>query len=213
MSDVGLMTTGPWQLETGFSGRLRSLLLASRGELALVHGYRTPEQSAQWWDKAVKEFGSRADQMIAPPGESNHERGVAADLTFVSDDAFRWFGQNLARYGLEQPMPWEPWHIEPMGLRHGSYLPDQFEQKRGAYTWREGQIHPADRGLGSEGFATVLRGALRGEIPEASRTQAVEETPIPPAVSLVTGAEALGEVEPDVGSEPDGSGIDPTTTG
>ena len=82
--------------------------------------------------------------LAAPAGSSNHERGLAADLTFGAgpgtpsyEAARRWVHENAARYGLHFPMSYEPWHIEPIGLSRNS--------PREAYTEPPGtEAHPHD---------------------------------------------------------------------
>jgi LAS superfamily LD-carboxypeptidase LdcB len=52
----------------------------------------------------------------APPGRSNHEKGLAIDFTYNgqtiksrSSPGFLWLAQNAAKYGLYN-LPSEPWH-------------------------------------------------------------------------------------------------------
>lgn len=91
-----------------FSSALNALLQASGGKVWVTSGYRSPERQAQLYAAAVKKYGSEAAarKWVAPPGKSQHGMGVAADLGGDLD----WVRQNAARYGLVQPMSWEPWH-------------------------------------------------------------------------------------------------------
>ena len=69
-------------------------------------------------------FRSRAQQaalyaakpgLAAPPGRSNHEKGLAADISPQLGGTA--LGNPAAnRYGLRYPMSYEPWHIEPSNL-------------------------------------------------------------------------------------------------
>lgn len=53
----------------------------------------------------------RSGKMVARPGHSNHEKGLAADISGNLPCAHA----NAARFGLVFPMGYEPWHIEPIG--------------------------------------------------------------------------------------------------
>ncbi len=93
------------------------LLQASGGRVTLVSGFRSTERQAELWNQALAVYGSAeaADDWVAPPGHSMHERGLAADLggdlglavTLVEE-----LGLPLWR-----PMSWEPWHFELVGSR------------------------------------------------------------------------------------------------
>lgn len=100
-----------------FANRLQQLVAASGGRITITSGYRSPERQAQLFANAVAKYGSEAAarKWVAPPGKSNHGRGIAADLGFADAAAREWAHANAARFGLHFPMGWEPWHIEPVG--------------------------------------------------------------------------------------------------
>lgn len=110
-------------LESGFSSRLQAMIEASGGRLSVVSGYRSVEEQTALWNGALAKYGSEdeARNWVAPPGSSNHNYGVAVDLGLETDDATDWAHANAARFGLQFPMDWEPWHIEPIGVREGNY--------------------------------------------------------------------------------------------
>ena len=110
-------------LDATFSERMQQFVAASGGKLSIVSGYRSVEEQQYLWDQALAKYGSEdeARMWVAPPGKSNHGRGIAVDLGFETDDAMDWAHANAARFGLEFPMEWEPWHIEPVGARDGTY--------------------------------------------------------------------------------------------
>lgn len=109
-------------LEGEFSKRIQAMIEASGGRLGVGSGYRSVETQQQLWDQAVAQYGpEEARNWVAPPGKSNHNAGMAVDLAFLTGDATEWAHANAARFGLAFPMEWEPWHIEPAGLRDGSY--------------------------------------------------------------------------------------------
>lgn len=105
-------------LDASFAHRLRQLVQASGGRITITSGHRSVERQQQLWDAAVKKYGSpqAARKWVAPPGKSNHNRGIAADLG--GDLAL---AKRLApQFGLYMPMGHEPWHIEPAGSRSKS---------------------------------------------------------------------------------------------
>jgi hypothetical protein len=87
-------------------------LEADNKGVGINEGFRTPEQQQQRYDTAVQTHGeAEAGKYAAKPGHSNHEKGLAADLSgyaAVSDET-------LAKYGLYRPMSYEPWHVELIG--------------------------------------------------------------------------------------------------
>lgn len=101
----------------GLDARLRSRILsainASGGRVWLVSGYRSVARQQALWNDAVRKYGSAAAarKWVAPPGKSNHNRGTAVDVG-GTDEGMAWFRQNATRFGLWQPMDYEPWHWE-----------------------------------------------------------------------------------------------------
>ena len=98
-----------------FSQRLGAMIAASGGRLKINSGYRSVAEQKKLFDAAVKKYGSvaAARKWVAPPGNSKHNHGLAADL--AGDLA--WAHKNAARFGLYFPMSYEPWHIELQGSR------------------------------------------------------------------------------------------------
>lgn len=127
---------------------LFELLQAADSELGsglqVYSGYRSPELQARLFENAVSKYGSEkaARKWVAPPGRSRHNTGQAADLKFdgvridkLPEDhpARVWLSQNVSRFGLSQPMSWEPWQVEvagarsaqPVGQTTGGFIPDK----------------------------------------------------------------------------------------
>lgn len=92
-----------------------------QAEMRVSSGYRSPARQAQLWQEALAKYGSpeAARKWVAPPGNSQHNHGNAADLKYLSPAAQEWAHQNAARYGLAFPLSNEPWHIEAAGARGG----------------------------------------------------------------------------------------------
>lgn len=82
---------------------------------------RSYDQQVEARRTAVAKHGhAAAGSWAATPGRSPHEHGVAADIAFGSPEARAWVHANAQRFGLKFPMPWEPWHIEPIWTRGGA---------------------------------------------------------------------------------------------
>ncbi len=84
------------------------------GTLRVEEGWRSYEDSLRIWKKAKRQRGGwqRAKTWAAPPGCSNHVRGLAADL----EGDLRLAHRLAPRHGLVFPMPHEPWHVERAGI-------------------------------------------------------------------------------------------------
>jgi D-alanyl-D-alanine carboxypeptidase len=93
------------------------LIAASDGKVHVVSGFRTQTEQATLWNEALARYGDPevADDWVARPGSSMHNRGLAVDL-----------GGDLAlalslidRFGLPmyRPLANEPWHFELVGSR------------------------------------------------------------------------------------------------
>ena len=93
-------------------GAVDELISASGGRVHLVSAYRSLERQTELWNEALAKYGDPeiADDWVARPGTSNHERGVAVDLGGDIELAV----DLVDRLGLPlwRPMSWEPWHFE-----------------------------------------------------------------------------------------------------
>ena len=113
-------------LEANFATRLYSMFQAMppeiRSTVTILSGYRSVEHQAELWNKKVAEVGeAEARKWVAPPGKSNHGKGLAGDLVFNSEAGRRWVHANATKFGLDFHLKNEDWHIEPQGLRNGSF--------------------------------------------------------------------------------------------
>lgn len=93
------------------------IVTRSVGRVWLVSGLRSPERQAELWADALREHGSpeAADDWVARPGTSMHERGLAVDLGGDLAEAVRLVEQ--LDLPLHRPLPHEPWHFELSGSR------------------------------------------------------------------------------------------------
>jgi LAS superfamily LD-carboxypeptidase LdcB len=87
--------------------RLASLAADQGAGLNINSGRRSYGEQLALWNAAPE-----ADRgvMVAQPGTSRHESGIAAD---VNSDWFQGLANDvLSKYGLEKPMDYEPWHVQ-----------------------------------------------------------------------------------------------------
>lgn len=96
---------------------VNELLAASNGSIAVTSGARSSAEQARLWAEALQKYGSAeaADDWVAPPGHSMHERGLAVDLSGDIALALRLIEER--DLPLWRPMDHEPWHFELAGSR------------------------------------------------------------------------------------------------
>ena len=107
-------------MKPDFASKLSAFLQAAEqagNPINIKSGYRTEERQAQLYKAAVQKYGSEeaARKWVAPPGQSNHNKGLAADLDFSSEQAKQWAHSNANKFGLNFRMAHENWHVEPAG--------------------------------------------------------------------------------------------------
>jgi len=102
-------------MNADFAQRLRGLMAEAGGKVTIVSGYRSPERQQQLFAEAIRKYGSAeaARKWVAPPGKSNHNKGLAVDL----GGDLQLAHMLAPKYGLKFPMGHEAWHIEPADLR------------------------------------------------------------------------------------------------
>jgi D-alanyl-D-alanine carboxypeptidase len=93
------------------------LIRAAHGRVHIQSGRRSTARQAQLWARALQTYGSpeAADNWVAPPGGSLHERGLAVDLGGDVELAARLVEQ--LDLPMWRPLPNEPWHFELVGSR------------------------------------------------------------------------------------------------
>ena len=112
-------------LNTQFATAMTSMLEAApdavRSALTINSGFRSVARQAELFDVALKKYGSveAARKWVAPPGNSQHNKGMAADLGYTNVSAREWVHANAGKYGLAFPLSNENWHIELAGARGG----------------------------------------------------------------------------------------------
>jgi hypothetical protein len=109
-----------WDLKSRLANMVADMPENLRAKFQINSGFRSPERQAELFAAAVKKYGSEeaARKWVAPPGNSMHNHGKAADLNMNGDPAVKeWLHANAAKYGLGFPMSHEPWHIEALDAR------------------------------------------------------------------------------------------------
>lgn len=96
---------------------VETLVAETGGAVTVVSGYRSSKEQERLWEEALERYGDPdiADDWVAPPGHSMHERGLAVDLG--GDISAALDAINALGLPLHRPMPWEPWHFELLGSR------------------------------------------------------------------------------------------------
>lgn len=106
-------------MQPGFASSLHQLTSAveqAGGHVTLESGFRSHDQQQTLYNNAVTRYGkANAANWAAPPGESNHEKGLAGDLH--GDSRSLSLAHHLApQFGLSFPLANEAWHVQPVGL-------------------------------------------------------------------------------------------------
>ncbi len=112
-------------MDPRFSSALQQMFMAApddiRQSLRVGSGFRSVGRQQELWNGALKKYGSpeAARKWVAPPGRSQHGKGNASDLKYLSPAAKQWAHANAAQFGLAFPLSNENWHIELAGARGG----------------------------------------------------------------------------------------------
>lgn len=107
--------TGQKGLRPEFDTALAQMIRDSGGKISVGSGYRSIDEQAKIYN--LWKQGKHPAPLVAKPGSSNHNFGLAADLKFADAATRKWAHQNAGKYGLVFPMGNEPWHVEPVGAK------------------------------------------------------------------------------------------------
>ena len=77
--------------------------------MALNSGFRTMDEQRYFYN-CYKTKRCNNGNLAAKPGYSNHQSGIALDISTSS-----WLARNAPRYGFVRTVPSEPWHWEFKG--------------------------------------------------------------------------------------------------
>lgn len=139
---------------------------ASGNRFSIVSGWRSSAQQAVLYQRYLAGTGNLA----APPGRSNHERGLAIDHAPNSTAADRARGAGFALYW---PMAIEPWHVQGVGLARGGLAGYAAGSRSASPGWADlaqeyGGMSVRTPSVGSSASASQGRGSsLADEIADA----------------------------------------------
>ncbi|MCP8967367.1 M15 family metallopeptidase [Ectobacillus ponti] len=113
-------------------------------ELLAVSGYRSYNHQQSLFNTYINEYGKdKAEQFSAPPGASEHQTGLAVDITarsakfqldlcFAETPEGKWVAAHAHEYGFIvryqkgktgiTGYQYEPWHIRYVGNPYATYL-------------------------------------------------------------------------------------------
>lgn len=123
--NVPKFSENSWGLEPQFYNNIMSLIADAKAQgcdAKIISGHRTYEKQAYFYD-CFQSKKCNNGNMAAVPGKSNHEFGIAADLSYVpkTTTCLNYYRDNAGKYGLEYPLWYhathpENWHIEPIDI-------------------------------------------------------------------------------------------------
>jgi hypothetical protein len=113
------------QFRAALQGLISSAPSGIRQQLQVFSGYRSPTKQAELYNRALQKYGSpeAARRWVAPPNKSQHNKGMAADLKYLSPQAMKWVRENAPAHGLSFPLRNEPWHVELATARNPNAKP------------------------------------------------------------------------------------------
>lgn len=111
----GSKGSAPGGLNIYFWNRLSALF-----DAAAAAGYDHIGMTDTWRPYSVQVTCKiEKPDLCATPGKSLHGWGIAADLNYYKVDAAqKWIHDHAIEYGLEFPMSYEPWHIQPIAIKY-----------------------------------------------------------------------------------------------
>ena len=126
---------------------LQAFIDAARAEglsVYLSSSYRSYDEQSYLYNRKVQQYGDPAvaATIVAPPGTSEHQSGLCADITdmyYASKDRslentalFKWMYANCQDYGFILRYPdgkqditgiiYEPWHFRYVGVEVATYI-------------------------------------------------------------------------------------------
>jgi hypothetical protein len=115
MPDEGYEATGMY---APFQSAIDRMIADAPGKITVASGYRTPEEQEALWNEHAAKYPDPEDRddYVARAGQSSHNYGLAADLSYADQEAIKWAQENAAKYGLNFRMGHENWHIEPSNI-------------------------------------------------------------------------------------------------
>lgn len=125
---------------------LKSFIAEARAQglsVFLSSTYRGKYSQKMLYDRKVEQYGEEeAKTIVLPPGTSEHQTGLAADITDVyydfktkdleNTETFKWLNEHCQDYGFILRYPkdkeditkviYEPWHFRYVGIAAAKYI-------------------------------------------------------------------------------------------
>lgn len=134
----------PEDYGNGLSDDLRAAIVKMREDsgysMKIISGFRSFETQKRVFESwCAKDGVETASTYSARPGHSEHQTGLAADITSIEDDyaltdEAKWIGKNCYKYGLIVRYPedkinvtgyiYEPWHLRYIGKSSAKLIHD-----------------------------------------------------------------------------------------
>lgn len=141
------MTSSNIKMRAEAAQALEEMFKAAKEEmgytLVAISGYRSYGQQSSIFSRKVENVGKKAAMLlVAPPGASEHQLGLAMDLgckrntslteSFVHTPEGAWVAENAHRFGyiIRYKEEWtditgysyEPWHVRYVGKEHAERI-------------------------------------------------------------------------------------------
>ncbi|MBQ4073713.1 MAG: M15 family metallopeptidase [Clostridia bacterium] len=141
------MTASNIKMREEAAHALEDMFRAAKDEkgynLVAISGYRSYGQQTSIFNRKVKNVGRKAAMLlVAPPGTSEHQLGLAMDLgckrntslteSFGKTEEGQWVAENCHRFGyiIRYKEEWtditgyafEPWHVRYVGVEHAARI-------------------------------------------------------------------------------------------
>ena len=109
-----------------FADRLNNLAKALGGTLSITSGFRSIDSQINLIQRYYKNGGytigsggkliKNGKTMVARPGYSKHQTGIAVDVSNsgIGAKIRKMSNSQLKKYGLYKPMSYESWHVQPI---------------------------------------------------------------------------------------------------
>lgn len=137
------------KLDARIVDAMKDFVAAARAEglsVYLSSGYRSYDEQNYLYQRKVSQYGQeQAAKIVAPPGTSEHQTGLACDITdkyYSMKDStlentalYQWMSKHCQEYGFIVRYPkdkedatgiiYEPWHFRYVGVDAAKYIMDK----------------------------------------------------------------------------------------
>ena len=134
------------KLDKRMTDAMKDFVAAARAQglsVYLSSGYRSYDEQNYLYQRKVSQYGEeQAKKIVAPPGTSEHQTGLACDITdkyyefkdssLENTALYQWMSQHCQEYGFIVRYPkdkedvtgiiYEPWHFRYVGKEAAAYI-------------------------------------------------------------------------------------------